>query len=885
MMKALTRRLRELVGREDLDREAQAELLQHVEMAAAAKIEAGLDPAEARRLARIELGTPEAALEEIRRERTGFHLDLFLKDLRLALRTLRRRPAFALTCVATIGLGVGATVALFAVVDAVVLRPLPLPDAQSLVAVYDTNPAKGIQRTGITSGNVRDWRERARGLEGVAGYYTMGRTLTVGVDSEPVLASQVTQGFFDLLRIQPAAGRIFTKEETDAALFNSAAAPVGTNLVAMISHGLWQRRFGFDPAVTTRTVMIDRKVFRIVGVTPPEFALPSPEVQVFLPWAIKPNAPRDQHYLSGIARLSSGVSMAQAADELKSVARTLGGEFPDTNAGWLPALVPLQDDIVGDSRKGLFLLLGAVGLVLLVACANVALLSLARGLERVHEASIRLALGASRGRLLLQGLLDALLVSAAGGALGAVVAGSAISLMKAAGTDVPRLQEVSMDPRALAFACLVSTAAALVSGIPTAWRQAQAVASPLLIGTPAVGGPRARRRLRDGLVVAEVALAVVLLAGASLLVRSYQVLSAVDPGFDPRGVLVAPVFLDMEGYGGGGRSRLYYQQLVERLEALPGVVSAGGATALPTSPLGPDFERPVWASEGPGDDAAKRQAWVRVITPRYFETLGMRVIDGRAFDDREAPDGAQTVVLGESVAKRLWPGRSAVGQRLVIDYSSAGTYPYEVVGVVNDVRFSGPRAAPREEIYLAHAQRPYLVMNVAVRTRGDARLLIPSVQKVLYDLDPRKPAQSLRPLEDLLGATYARDRRAMQTLSAFAIAAVLLALLGVHGMLSHHVREHRREIGVRVAMGATRRDVIAWVARRGLGLTLTGLAIGGVLAALLGPRLGDLLFGVRLGDPVTFVALAALPVIGFLVSLPPAIRAARMDPVEALRVG
>ncbi|HRB12967.1 MAG TPA: ABC transporter permease, partial [Vicinamibacteria bacterium] len=521
-----------------------------------------------------------------------------------------------------------------------------------------------------------------------------------------------------------------------------------------------------------------------------------------------------------------------------------------------------------------------------VACANVALLSLARGLERAHEASIRLALGAARGRLVAQFLAEALLICAAGGVLGAMIAYAAIALLKDTASSLPRVQEVGVDPRALLFACAVSGIATLLSGLPAAWRQAQAKPSPDLLGASMrVGGVFGRRTLRDGLVVAEVAVSVILLIGASLLVRSYQRLRAVDPGFDPRGVLVAPIFLDMAAYGGGDKSRVYYEALVERLEALPGVISAGGATALPSSPLGPDFERPVWPAGGPIDENAKDHAWVRMVTPRYFETLGMRMTAGRAFDGREGPEGAPAVILSEGLARRLWPGSGAVGQRLMVDYSTAGTYPYEIVGVVNDVRFTGPRAAPRQEIYLAHAQRPYLVLNMAVRTSGDARYLAPAVRKVLHDLDPRKPAQGIHALEDLLGATYARDRQAMLVAAAFAGVAVVLSLLGVHGMLSHHVRERRREIGIRMAIGADRRHLLAWVAGRGLRLSLVGVLIGGALSAALGQGLAGLLFGVRLNDPASAVAALALPLIGFLVSLHPAWRATRIDPAEVLRAG
>jgi predicted permease len=654
--------------------------------------------------------------------------------------------------------------------------------------------------------------------------------------------------------------------------------------VVVLAHGFWQSRFGGDLRVVGRTLVLERRPARVVGVMPAGFAMPSPEVQVFMPWGLAGDEPRDQHYVSGLARLAPGTSLPRAEEELRAVAAALAREHPPTNEGWSVRLVSLQDDVVGDSGRTLLVLLGAVGLVLLVACANVALLSLARGLERGHEASVRLALGATRGRLLRQFLMEPLVVALAGGLLGVVLAFAGIALLKQSPAGLPRIHEVALDPQAVLFAGTATLLAALLSGLPPAWRRTRAEPASDLAGTPIRVAGGERHLLRDGLVVAEVAMAVVLLAAASLLVRSYKRLQAVDPGFDPRGVLVAPIFLDMETYGRGGKSRVYYASLIERLTALPGVVSAGGATALPASPLGPDFERPVWPEERANDESVRRPAWVRMVTADYVRTLGMKVVEGRGFDGRDSPEGARTVILSESLARRLWP-EGAVGRRLVVDYSTAGTYPYDVVGVVNDVRFGGPRTEPRLEIYLPHAQRPYLVLNVAVRTAGDPRYLAPAVRRVLRELDPGKPAHGLHSLEDLLGATYSRDRHAMLVLSTFAGVAVLLALLGVHGVLAHRVRERTREIGIRMAIGANHAHLLRWVAGHGLRLTLVGVAVGSLLAAASARLVSGLLFGVSPTDPVAALSLVALPLVGLLVSLLPAWRATRIDAAEVLRAG
>jgi putative ABC transport system permease protein len=886
MLGGLVVRVRELLRGARLDRETDEELRFHLERLAEDERRRGLDPEQALRRARLALGNPLEVRERLAERRTGAGLDTLVRDATHALRALRRRPAFAAAFLLTVALGVGASTALFAVVHGVVLAPLPLPEAERLVRIYDTNPAKGVARTGVTTGNLADWRRRARGFDGIVGAYTMGRTLTLGAESEVVISAQVTEGFFELVGVRPALGRSFAVEETRAALFNTAAAPIAADPVVVLSHRLWQRRFGGDPSVLGRTVLVERRPMRVVGVAAAGFGLPSADVDLFLPWGLPENPPRDQHYLTGLARVARGTSLDEAAAELRRVAATLAVEHPRTNEGWSVALVPLHEDLVGGVRAPLLFLLLAAALVLVVGSANVALLSLARGLEQLPEASLRQALGASRARLVRQFLMEPLLVSAAGGALGVLLAASALRLLKQAGTGLSRLNEVGLGPEPLAVAAAATALSALVAGLPAALRLSRADPAPGIVRAAGrVAGAAGRHRLRDGLVVLEVASAVALLAGAALLVRSYERLRAVDPGYEPRGVLIAPVFLDMEHYGSGDRSSAYYQTLLERLRALPGVVAAGAATALPASPLGPDFERPVWPEEQPQDERARRPAWVRMVTTDYFRTLGIRLVAGRPFGAEDGPRAPRRALLSEGLALRLFPGASAVGRRVVIDYSMAGTYPYEIVGVVGDVRFSGPRTEPRHEIYLAHAQRPYLVMNVAVRGEGDARLLAPAVRRVLHELDPAKPAHGIHDLAQLTGATYARDRYLTLSLSAFALAAVLLALVGVHGVLAHRVRERTREIGVRIALGASGGVLVRWVAAQGLRLVLAGLALGALVSALLARVLAGLLFGTSPLDPAALVAMVTLPVVALLVSLGPAWRAARTDPAAVLRAG
>lgn len=885
MLAGWQRRLREVLQRRRVARETDEELQSHVDAMVADLMAGGHTEESARRTVAVQVGRVETAREQIADERTGALIEQLGRELRQAWRAHLRSPGVAVVSVVTIAVGLGVSAALFALLDTVVLRPLPYPDADRLVSIVDVNPGAGVDRAGVTTGNLHDWRQQARAFTAIAGHYAMGRTLSTDTVSEVVIAAQVTAGFFDVGGVSPLLGRTFTPEEIEQATFNSAAMPTSANPVAVIGQGLWQTRFGGDPGIVGRTITIERRPFTVVGVMPSRFALPDRDVQIWLPWRISSESPRDQHYVSATARLAPGVSLADAERDLGDVASALAAAHPATNQGWGVRLVPLQADLVGDASTALWLLVGAVGLLLLVACANVALLTLMRGLDRAGDSAVRLALGASPGRLVREFTMETALLAALGGALGLGLAVALLRVVPALAPDLPRLDELRLEPRVVGVLGLMTVAVAFVVGVPQAVRRArQAPVSALSDASLRTTGGDGRHRMRDGLAVVQVALAVVLLIGAGLLTRSVQALAAVDPGFDPRGVLVAPIFLDSQAYGGGDRARAYYRTLFERLSGLPGVLAVGGATTVPTSPLGPDFERPVWP-EGTATSAADRTpASVRMITPGYIPAVGLRIADGRAFDDRDGPSAPRVVMVNETLARRLWPATSAVGRQLVVDYSTAGTFPYEVVGVVGDIRFLGPRSEPQAEIYLPHAQRPYLILNVTVKTAADPRLLMPAVQAVLRELDPQKPAQALYLLTDLLTGTYARDRQIQGTLLAFAAAAAGLALLGLYGVLSQRVRERRREIGIRVAMGADAGGVARWVAAAGLRLIAIGVAAGLAVAWMGSTVLERVLFAVSPTDAVTaLTVVATVAAIGVLATALPSWRATRVDPVDVLR--
>ena len=883
MMRALWRRVRELLTPNQLDRESIDEMTHHIEMAVARHMAAGLDEAAARRQARLEVGSVATAREDVAAERTGFALDQRLRELLYAVRVLRRSPGLTLLSILTMAVGIGVSGLLFALVNGIVLQPLPYPESDRLVRIFDLNREAGIGRRGAASGNIAEWRQRTSAFEGITGYSSTGRTISFGDGAEALITAQVTADFFSVLRVAPLVGRAFTPEESARAVFNSSFAPVGADPVVILSHGFWLRRFGGDVNAVGQTVMLERRPFKVVGVMPPGFAVPDRRVEMWIPWHISTESTRDQRYLGAIARLRDGISLRQAEDQLNAVAQELGAQYPATNGGWSVELSPLAVETVGGAATVLWVLLAAVGLVLLVACANVALLTLMRGLDRQDEVAVRIALGASSGRLLREFLIESAVLALVGGVFGAAITVAGVRWLPTILSDLPRIDEVAFEVRSVAFIAAVTIMSAVLSGLPQAWRRTRVTAIAGLSSTTR-GSTRGRdsHRLRDAIVIAQVALAVILMSGSGLLVRSFQQLRSTAPGFDPRGVLVVPIFLDNVQYS-GDRTRTYYRTLFERLAAIPGVVSVGGATQVPTSPLGPGGERPVWRSDRGSDGAANAQAIVRVITPGYIQTLGLQLLDGRAIDDRDTPLGPRVIMISRTLASSLWPGESAVGKQLVIDYST-GTYPYEIVGVLGDVRFRGPRSEPLPEFYLPHAQRSYLIMNVVMKTAGDPRQLMPAVREAMKGVDPQVPAQGMYALSDLLGATYARDRQAMVTLLIFAAAAIALAVLSIYGVLSQRVRERSREIAVRIALGADTSTVIGWVARSGLRLIVAGMTAGLGLAWAASGTLEAMLFGVTPTDPLTVIAvLAGVAVIGVIATLAPTWRATRINPVDILR--
>lgn len=809
------------------------------------------------------------------------------QDLARAVRSFFQHPSFSFVAVATLALGIGANAALFTVVDTVVLSPLPYERADELVRLRSSHADLPAGITGVSTGDVKDWRRGNLVLEGIGGWYVMGRTLRLDQRSEVVTVAQVSEDFFSVFRTQPVIGRTFTAEETARALFNTAASHIGTDPVIVVSHHAWQSRFGGDPSILERTIEMERQSWRVVGVMPADFSMPSDNVDLWIPWSFEGDKPHDQRYLDAVARLKPGVGIGEAEQQLNAVAAELGARYPESNAGWGVRLTPLREDIVGDSRRALLVLLAAIGLVLLIACVNVAGLQLVRIGEQHKEIALRTALGATRTRLVRHFFFQSLAVSVAGGLASLPAAVGALYVLTLWSPEaIPRLHELGVDGRLLLVSAVLTLAAGLLFGlIPALAVRAQGGRSGFhaSIGRSATSSP-GWQRFRRALVVGELAVAVVLLVAAGLLLRSYYRLSAVNPGFQREQVVVLPITLDNHEYDSGAKTRAYYRQLTETLSAVPGVVSVGGVTALPMSPIGPDFDRPVWAEGEIPSSGGARRADIRMATPGYFETLRIPIRQGRGFSVEDGPESRKVVMVSEGLASQVWPNEDAVGKQLVIDYSTAGTYPFEVVGVVSDIRFHGLRATPRPELYLPHAQRSYLIMNMAVRAERDARALAADLHRAVLSVDPAQPAQGAYALSELVAGSIRRDRLAMLLMGSFAAVAMVLSMLGLFGTVSYYVAQRSHEFGVRAALGASRGVIARMMLSVGLRMALVGGVTGLALALLTGRLLGSLLYEVSPLDITVLVAVAATLVACVLAAcLLPARRASRVDPVIALR--
>ncbi len=816
-----------------------------------------------------------------------------VQDLGYAARTLGRRPAFTAMVIAVLALGIGANAAIFSVVDAVLLRPLPFPEPERLVEVHLATP-DGDPRGPVSAVDFEDWRETNHVFESIALVNTVSRglTLTGGPEPEQLPTAYVHPAFFSTLGVPPALGRPLRLDENEP----------GRNRVAVISQRLWLRGFGGDASILERTVTLDGQPFTVAGVMPASFRFPDPAIDVWAPESLidAARAPRrrDNRFQRVVARLDRGVPLKTARAEMGTIAARLVAQYPDTNTGRSSVtLVPLRDSVVGESvRSSLLILFGAVVLVLLIACANVGNLLLERALARRHEIAVRLALGAGPVRIVRQMLAESVLLAGAGGALGlAVGAWSIAPLLNLARRFLPAQNDIVVDARVLGFTLLASLVSALVFGAVPAIGLSRT--APMLIlrddSKSATAGPRGRR-LRGFLVVAETALAFVLVVGAALMVTSFARLRAVDPGFDPKGVLTVSLNASSSRYPERAHYLAYYREVLSRVREIPGVESAASTRNLPL--VGVPEEWPVVAGDAaPLPAGSEPVVPVHQVSPEYLHAMRIPLLEGRDFTAQDIETSPAVVIVSRSFARRFWPAGSSGAGSAVAGSAVGRTLRFgdetaTVVGVCGDVRQTRLDAAGESAVYVPQAQNPRRGFTLVIRTRGDPRAptdplaLAPAVRGVLRGIDPEHPILRIAAMEEVLGDSVSQPRLMSSLLTVFGGLALGLAMLGVYGVVSYGVSLRTREFGVRMALGARPRNVLAIVLRQGAVLALAGVAIGTAAALALTRLLSAHLYEVGATDATTFVAVAALLFGTSLVACYlPARRATSVNPLAALR--
>jgi putative ABC transport system permease protein len=816
-----------------------------------------------------------------------------LKDIRYGIRSLLKRPSFTAIAVITLALGIGANTAIFSVVNAVLLRPLPYKDSDRLVMVWEADQKKGVNHVQVSAPNYVDWRDQNDVFEQMAAAFARpdtGVNLSEGTNPEWVQAAVTTGNLFAVLGIQPALGRAFLPEEEKA----------GNNRVAILSDSLWQRRFAGDRSIVGKTITLDARSYTVVGVLPVDFEFPTPRnvdsaakpkgpVELYIPAVLGKH--RGGHNYRVIARLRPGVTLQQAQAHMDTIAARLQQQYPDQQVGMGASVVSLSEQVVGKVRMALLVMLGAVGFVLLIACANVANLLLARTAERDREFAIRAALGASRGRIVRQVLGENLLLALVGGALGVLLAFWGVeALVALSPVDFPRLRETHIDARVLGVSFMLSMATGLVFGLAPALQ----LSSPDLNNSLKEGGRSAsegsrHRRFRGFLIVSEIALSLVLLVGAGLLMRSFIRLQETSLGFDPARVLTVQLSLPGARYGERAQAAPFYEQLLQRTRSLPSVQSVGLTNYLPLSgsDSGTSFNiegRPP-LPRGEFLEAAPR--W---ISPDYFRAMGITILRGRALSEQDIASESRVALINETTARRFWPGEDPIGKQITMESPEKPVW-HEIVGIVADVRHTSLDAESEPEMYYPYLfaseadSSPWTSMYLVVRAnRDDSAGLAAALRREVLAVDKDQPVYNVVSMTQLMSASVSQRRFNMQLVGFFAAVAVALAAVGLYGVMSYAVTQRTHEIGIRMALGARGQDVMKLVVRNGMSLALTGVALGLTGAFGLTRLMGSLLFGVGPTDALTFVTVSlCLITIALIACYLPARRATKVDPVVALR--
>jgi putative ABC transport system permease protein len=796
-----------------------------------------------------------------------------VQDLRYGLRLLLRSPGFALAAIVSLALGIGANTAIFSVVNTVLLRPLPYPDVDRVMMVWDSNPARGWDQFAVSPGNFVDWQARQTVFDTLVALRTKSLVLTGHDEPERLSGLLATAQFFDLTGAPPVLGRPFAARDFEA----------GAEHVVVLTDALWKRRFGGRGDILGAPLTLGDETYAVIGVLPSSASLPT-GAELLAPLVLTEDERQHHgaHYLLAMGRLKSGLAPGAAATAMRDLARQIEAEHKDSNTGWTVRLVPLYEEVVGGIRPALLVLTLAVGVVLLIACANVANLLLARAATRRGEFAVRAALGAGRGRLVRQLLTESLLLSTLGGALGLVLGTWAVDLIKALQPgNLPRVQSLAVDGRVLFFTFLVSVLTGLLFGAaPGALLSRASLQGTLQQGGRGVRG-RMSRRMRGALVAAQVGMSLVLLVAAGLQIRSLARLLAVDPGFDAADVLTFKVNLPDRRYPDDARQAAFYDRAVADLTALPGVLSAAAVSSVPISDDDLIFSFTI-EGRPPAPPEEERSANWYAVSPDYFKTLRVPLVRGRLFTAADAATTPRVALINETMARRVFPGQDPLGQHLIMGVD--GKVVREIVGVVGDVRHYGLDQPVTMQMYEPCAQRPWIAMTLLLRAAARPDTLAPAARRAILAIDPGQPVSEVRTLQAIVDLSTAQRRFTLVLLALFALVALVLASVGLYGVVAYSVTQRTHEIGVRMALGAQRGEILALVLRQGMGMTLWGVLAGLLGAAALARVMSGLLFGVSAHDPLTFaVTVLILTTVALGATWVPARRATRVEPTSALR--
>jgi putative ABC transport system permease protein len=867
--------LRNTTGKNRMERELTEEVGSYVELLTEKNMKDGMNQADARRAAMVQVGGVEQVKEEVRAGRTGFGLEIFLQDVRYGLRSLLQKPGFTLTAVIALALGIGANTAIFSVINGVLLRSLSYANPDRIVMLWEKSLTGRNLHNVISPGNFLDWQKQSTSFEQMAAVWDLRVNLTGGSgEPEEIKAQFVSQPFFAALGVQPMVGRSFLPREDTQ----------GNELVIILSHELWQTRFGSDPQIVGKQATVSGRQRTIVGVMPPGFHFLDNRVRAWMPLALDPAINYREtsgRFLRAVGRLKPAVTVQQAQAELSGIAKQLEQAYPTKNFSWGINVIPIHEQVVGEIRPVLIVLLAAVAFVLLIACANVANLLLSRAAARQKELALRAALGASRLRLVRQMLTESVLLASMGGLVGVALAYWGIHLLIGFGPDnIPRLSEITIDPRVLGFTFGISLLTGLLFGlIPALQASKPDLNDALKEGSRGSTGGRSSM-FRNIFVIAEVSLALVLLVGAGLMIRSFARLQSVETGFNAESVLTMRAQLPRKKYGEPHQIVDFFKQAQARIAALPGVQAVGAISYLPLTGLASrdSFKIPGQPPPAPGQEPGVE---VRVITPTYFQAMGIPLLKGRLLDERDLKE-SRVLLINETMAKKYFANQDPVGKQLEVMWDGSG--PDEIVGVVGDIREGALEKEPEPAIYWTHSREPYSGMALVVRTTGDAARFQTAIQKEIRALDPEQPIADVRTMKEVISRSIARPRFNTLLLTIFAGVALVLASVGLYGVMNYSATQRTHEVGIRMALGATRTDIMRLVVGNGMLLTLIGIGIGVVASLGLTRVMASLLFGITATDGPTFLGVSVVLVaVALIANYIPARRATRVDPVIALR--